>query len=248
MIIAAAQTHPVQGALHDNLEEHFELIQMAAEQQVELILFPELSLSGYVREDGQRLSLTIYDACINILRDYAREYNMTIVAGAPAKIKSDLFIGSFILTNEGGVDIYTKQYLHEGEELYYHASFEHNPIIHVGQTSAALAICADIENPLHSADARKSGAQLYLASIFYTTKSMAGAHQKLSEYARKQNMNILMSNFCGQSYGMDAGGESAFWNSEGQLVAKLDGKRSGILVINEKDNIWSGKALYKNNI
>ncbi len=245
MIIAAAQSSPIQGALHDNLEEHFELIKLAAKHNVELITFPEMSITGYVREQGQKLSLTIYDACINILRDLAAEYQMTIIAGAPVQVKTEPHIGSFIITQDGGVDIYTKQYLHDGEELFYSTSFENNPQIKLNGEKASLAICADIETEQHIIEASQKEASLYLPSIFYTPQSIGAAHDKLATYARKYKLNILMSNFCGECYGSIAGGKSAFWNSKGECIASLNKAQSGLLILRKENGNWLGNEVYK---
>lgn len=44
-------------------------------------------------------------------------------------------------------------------------------------------------------------------------------------------MNILMANFAGQSWGIEAAGKSAFWNSNGELVAQLNSHDEGLLLI-----------------
>ncbi len=244
MFIASAQINSVKGAIHDNLENHIEYIKLAAQRGAELILFPELSLTDYIREGASDLSLTIYDASINLLRDYAMSYNICIVVGAPIHQKSGLHIGSFILTPEGGIDLYTKQYLHTGEEQFYQSSFEHNPILYVGDYKSQFAICADIENLNHPKAAALKKVNLYLASIFYTVQSIDDLHLKMANYAKKFQMNILMSNFCGESYQLLAGGRSAFGNQEGKLIAELDKYRNGLLVINLDEDNCCGEALY----
>lgn len=49
--LALAQINPHVGNLEKNLEKHLEFITAAAEQEAELIIFPELSLCGYPPED-----------------------------------------------------------------------------------------------------------------------------------------------------------------------------------------------------
>nr|WP_321406949.1 carbon-nitrogen hydrolase family protein [uncultured Carboxylicivirga sp.] len=243
MIIASAQTSPVQGDINLNLDNHLELIKLAAQNNAQLILFPELSLTSYVREEAKSLSISIYDEVINQLRQYAMTYNISIVAGAPINSESGLHIGSFIITPEGGVDIYTKQYLHEGEDLFYQSSFKYNPVLYLGDYKSQFAICADLENPDHIKAATENKTKLYLASIFYTTQSMDNLHKKMASYSNEHQINILISNFTGVSYGFPAGGRSAFWNDMGVKVAELDSERSGILLIDIKEGFQS-KELY----
>ena len=45
--IAVAQTCPVKGDVDANLEDHLRLAGCAASEGAQLVLFPELSLTGY---------------------------------------------------------------------------------------------------------------------------------------------------------------------------------------------------------
>lgn len=51
MRLALAQINTVLGGVEKNLAKHLEIIDRAAEQGAELLLFPELSLTGYVLQD-----------------------------------------------------------------------------------------------------------------------------------------------------------------------------------------------------
>lgn len=50
-------------------------------------------------------------------------------------------------------------------------------------------------------------------------------------------MNILMSNYVGESYGMSAGGQSGFWNNHGHCISSLNDVNSGLLFIEKKRRI-----------
>jgi predicted amidohydrolase len=45
--IAAAQTVPIRGDVDANLESHVRLVRVAAEERARVLVFPELSLTGY---------------------------------------------------------------------------------------------------------------------------------------------------------------------------------------------------------
>ncbi|TLX75028.1 carbon-nitrogen hydrolase family protein [Labilibacter sediminis] len=231
MIVAAAQTNPFDRDVKLNIEHHCQLIQEASDKGADLVVFPEMSLTGYIREGAQELAFTLKDSRLDKLIALSKKLQITVVAGAPILIDQSLFIGSFILQPDGSVNIYTKQYLHEGEEEFFESSFDYNPVIKIKGHRILLSICADIENPNHPMDASKSGASLYIASIFYTPLGMDNAWSKLSAYANQYCMNILMANFCGSSWGMEAGGRSGFWNTKGELVSGM--KESSYLLMAE---------------
>ena len=60
---------------------------------------------------------------------------------------------------------------------------------------------------------------------------MADAHEMLAGYAKNFSMQILMSNYCGHVWGLEAGGGSGFWTKDGNLVSKLDEENAGLLII-----------------
>lgn len=243
MILAAAQIQSFRENISRNLEEHYRFIELAAQHKVDFITFPEMSLTGYERKLAVKQAFTPNDARLDQLKELALKYQMIIVAGAPIKIGSSLYIGSFIIKPDYSVLIYTKQFLHEGEEVYFESSFDYNPIIELKGEKISLAICADIENPLHPQNAANNKVSVYCPGIFYTPGGMEGVHEKLSGYAKKYNMNILMANFTGRSWDLDAGGKSAFWNQQGELISKLNNVDSALLVIEKQNNNWTGKTV-----
>ena len=55
--LAVAQTCPVGGDVDANLEEHVRLAHIAADKGARLVVFPELSLSGYETVSYTHLTL-----------------------------------------------------------------------------------------------------------------------------------------------------------------------------------------------
>jgi predicted amidohydrolase len=231
MIIAAAQTKPFDNNTEQNIQEHFRLIELAAKKEVQLIVFPEMSLTGYQRELADELAFSENDLRLDAFKEKAVFNKMIIVAGAPIKINSQLHIGSFIFLPDNTVSIYTKQFLHQGEEYFFSPNFNCNPTIELDNEVISLAICADIANPIHPQNAYKNKTTLYLASIFYTPNGIAEAYQQLSDYARKYSMKILMANYGGPSYQYESAGQSAFWNNNGELTCKIEKQTEELLVV-----------------
>jgi len=244
VIIAAAQIQSRRGDIQANLREHYRWIERASQSGAELIVFPETSITGYERANAALLAFTIDDNRLDPLIDLAFARRITVVAGAPIKYGNDLFIGSFIIHPDRSLQIYTKQFLHSGEEIYYKPSFDFNPIISVGHYGVSFSICFDIENPIHPANASKNGSTFYVSSIFYTPSSIKAAHDLLSGYARQYAMPVLMSNFCVESWTMAAGGRSAFWDESGMLVGEMDDLSPGLLVVEKIGNTWRKKNHY----
>jgi predicted amidohydrolase len=121
--------------------------------------------------------------------------------------------------------------------------FHYNPIIELNKEKMSLAICADIMNRQHPENAGKAGSTVYISSIFFSPEGIIGGHRLLKIYARKHSMNVLMSNYCGEVWGSPAGGRSAFWNKEGDLVAEINGTDPGLLLVEKNNGTWTGRIL-----
>jgi predicted amidohydrolase len=243
MILAAAQTKPKRGDIYSNLLDHYQLIKLAAQKGADLIVFPELSITGYERENAADLAFTIDDSRIDHLKKLAVEENIIIVAGAPVQTKTGLFIGEFIIFPDNSVSIYTKQFLHEGEDEFFQPSFDYNPMVTIEDQKISFAICADIDNPLHPENACKKETDIYIASIFFTPNGIPNAYRDLQSYAEKHKMNVLMSNFSGESWGYPSAGQSAFWNSKGEFVGQMNDSDSGLLLVENQNNNWTSKII-----
>lgn len=109
--LAAAQTMPVRGDVEANLQQHVRLVEEAAKRNVGLLAFPELSLTGYELDLAPSLAFETADTRLRPLLRAAAEHHMTIVAGAPVRLGTNLHIGAFLVDATGQVDLYTKQHL-----------------------------------------------------------------------------------------------------------------------------------------
>nr|WP_199000273.1 carbon-nitrogen hydrolase family protein [Flavobacterium sp. ASV13] len=243
MILAAAQTKPTRGNIEANLSDHYNLIELAVQNGAQLIVFPEMSITGYEREDAQKLVFKKEDSRLEHLKKLAVQNNIIVIAGAPIQIESELFIGQFIITPDNSVSLYTKQFLHEGEDEFFQSTFDYNSMVEIENQKISFAICADIDNPLHPENASKKETSIYIASIFFSPNGIPNAYRDLQNYAQKYKMNVLMSNFSGESWGSPSAGQSAFWNNKGELIGQMNDSDSGLLLIQNQNNNWISKII-----
>lgn len=237
MIIASAQTVPENGDVSYNIERHIELIQRANEKGVELIVFPELSLTGYEPELAKSLAFQKNDNRLEPMIEIAHKTKMIIIVGAPVQIKEKLHIGAFIIYPDKSVSIYTKRYLHPGEEKYFDPG-EFDPQIKLNGHTISLAICADISNPLHPQSASNKGADLYLAGVLCTPNGYKKDVDMLKDYAQKYGMLVMMTNFGGNSGGYEAAGGSIIISKNGKEISRVDGKGEGLAYAKFENNEW----------
>lgn len=243
MRIAAAQTIPKDGDIATNINDHCRLAELAAENGIQLLVFPEMSLTGYQRSLARDYAFNENDSRLDQLRAVAISKKIIIVAGAPVKIKSELHIGAFVLFPDNIISIYTKQFLHEQEEDFFSPNFEYNPQVKLDDEIISLAICADIANLRHPEHAATSGSTIYLPCIFYTPSGIVNGHERLSGYAKKHSMHVLMSNYGGPSWGLESGGKSAFWTNDGALQGSLGSSGEGLLIAAKEYDGWTCETI-----
>jgi NAD+ synthase (glutamine-hydrolysing) len=103
-----------------NAEEHVALIQQAGEQGVDLIVFPELSLSGYAIDDllMQDALLAEVERQIAVLAEAADEACLVAVIGAPVRSGDALFNCAVVLGSGSVLGVVPKTYLPNYREYY----------------------------------------------------------------------------------------------------------------------------------
>ena len=171
--IAVAQTCPVPGDVAANLDEHLRLAGCAASEGAQLVLFPELSLTGYEIGLADRLAFSEDDVRLAPLVDVAASRGIIVIAGAPVRIDTRLHIGAFIVSPDRTVRLYTKQRMGAFSEAARCDGIvppaeatvfepgDRNPLIGFAGRTAAVAICADVGQPLHPLRAAERGAEAY---------------------------------------------------------------------------------------
>ena len=258
--VAVAQTSPRAGDLAANVEEHVALLELAVGEGAELVVFPELSLTGYELELAAALALDA-DAVrvsreprLEPLQSVVDEHGVVAAVGAPlrmADLTDDggrgaggaLAIGTCILRPAAPPELYTKRHLGAfgpdanpsggpvpPPENSVFRPGRLDPHLPVAGGTAAFAICADTSRDEHPRRARERGATLYAASLFFTPEDAPAELERLGGHAREHRMIVLAANFGAPTGGLEAGGASSIWTADGERVATLDGLGSGVAV------------------
>jgi len=88
MRICAAQTQPIKGDIQSNLANHKALIRQAVYDGAEMIMFPELSLTGYEPTLARDLAMDEADTRLDDFQALSDANGITIGVGAPTIILS----------------------------------------------------------------------------------------------------------------------------------------------------------------
>ncbi|WP_338885663.1 carbon-nitrogen hydrolase family protein [Xenorhabdus sp. TH1] len=241
-IIAAAQFVPVRGNVEENIRMHQRLISAAVSEKVNVIIFPELSLTGYEHDLAKGLAFIDADTRLEPFRILAREHNITIIVGAPVNAGGEKpQIGVFIISPKTPIFHYSKIYLHPGEEKFFAPGSDVKVFQCHGQ-SLGLAICADTGSAVHAHNTATMGASVYLSSVLITEGGYYNDTAKLQNYAKSYGMVVVMANYSGLSGGLNAIGKSAIWDEDGKLI--IEAPEVGSCVVIAKLRGTNSKIIY----
>ncbi|MHC8386832.1 carbon-nitrogen hydrolase family protein [Pseudomonas sp. MDT2-39-1] len=244
LTIAAAQSISIAGDLAANIAWHQRFMQVAAEQGVQLLVFPELSLTGYERGLAAELAIDPNDEVLRPLRDFARELGVTSVVGMPIRLSDDspVLIGALVLGADGSLGVYSKQHLHPGEEVAF-APGTGGSTLKIGTETIALAVCADFSHASHAAAAAEQRADLYAAGVLITEDGYAPDTALLQGYACTHSMAVLMANHGGVTGGWESAGRSAIWAADGSLISAAPGTGKLLVVARRDADGWNGQIV-----
>lgn len=230
MRLAVAQTKPVRGNIPANILNHKKLIALAVDKNAEVIVFPELSLTGYEPTLAKKLRTTASDKRLDEFQMISDDHQLVIAAGIPTSKGTDALITLVIFQPEKERTTYSKKYLH-ADEIPFFVSGENFVSMKMHATDVALAICYEISVLEHTEKAGSSGAGIYIASVAKSVGGIDKAITTLSDTANKYSMITLMANCVGICDGFECAGKSSIWNNKGSLIGQLDSTREGILLI-----------------
>jgi predicted amidohydrolase len=243
--IAVAQTCPVKGDVPANREEHVRLARLAAAEGAQVVVFPELSLTGYELGLAEALAFTEGDPRLAPLLDAAAAHALTLIVGAPVRLGPRLHIGAFLLGPDRSAELYTKQRLGafppsarcDGvvppAEATVFQPGDCDPLVRFAGHVAAVAVCADIGRPSHPQRAAERGARAYLASMFVIPSEFEGEEARLRRYAAQYAMLTALANYGGPSGGLASAGRSGIWSEAGELLVQLGTRGAGVAVVTE---------------
>jgi predicted amidohydrolase len=231
--VAAAQLQAVPGDVGANVAAHVRLIGEAAAAGARVVVFPELSLTGYEPErvrDDPALWLAPDDARLAPIRDACRAQRIHAVVGAPVRDGERRVLAALVVGDGGDVtEMYAKIHLDELESEVFAAGDEH-VVIEVDGRRLGLGVCADAGVPGHAASVAALGAEAYLVGALFPAGRMERLHEQMSSRSRENGMWIALGSAVGPGGPYVGIGGSGVWGPDGRAIVQLGDEPAGIAV------------------
>lgn len=228
MKLALAQSHSQVGEVKLNSERHRHWIRRAKALGADLIVFPELSLTAYEPELADQLAVSAEDGMWQSWQAFSEGQQVAFALGMPIRKATGIEIGLILFRPGRPHRIYAKQFLHADEEPYFIPGQTWDG--YLAEANLAFAICYELSVEAHAESAEQHQAKIYLASVAKFQDGIVPAHERLAAIAKQQGIVSLMVNAIGAADGGYCAGQSAVWNSEGQLIAQMESEEEGLLL------------------
>lgn len=230
--IAVAQVNPILGDLRKNLALHEQIAEQARADGVHLIIFPELSLTGYfVKDLVPSLALSCESPFLNGLKELSRE--ISIVLGLVEESSDHRFYNAALLLEAGEVrHVHRKIYLPTYgmfDERRYFASGDRLRVTQSRWGPMGLLLCEDLWHPSAPYVLSLGGMDL-LVGLSSSPGRGLGAEEKLESvkvwesliytYAYLFSCFLVFANRVGYEDGVHFWGGSQILSPAGILLAK----------------------------
>ncbi len=178
MKLAVAQIRLVAGDIPANLAQHVDAVYRAVELGAELVLFSELSLTGYEPTLAQRLAAQTYDSRFDRLQTLSDSHAIVICAGMPLAVDTGVEIGMLLFQPGSPRQTYSKQLLH-ADELPYFVCGKSQTLLRRDDYTLAPAICFESLQPQHAEAAANLGADVYTLASGSSSCASAAVAKRL---------------------------------------------------------------------
>ncbi len=226
--IAAAQLDFLVGDISGNTQKIIKYSNKARDElNADIVVFPELAITGYPPEDLLLRSDFYKDvaAALKTLQDSIK--GIYVIFGYPEKTTKDRFNAAMVLHNGKIIANYRKQKLPNYgvfDEKRYFVSDTKPCVINLFGVKIALSICEDLWFPGPMSKAAKNGAQLMIsinASPFDMYKPSI-REQVMSDRAKEGGMPLIYVNCVGGQDELVFAGGTMVLNRTGEVVQHTD--------------------------
>ncbi len=222
--VALAQINSTVGDLDGNTARIIEYIDRAAEKGADIILFPELAVSGYPPEDLLLRPRFIRENQCSLHHIAAHTHGPLVVVGF-VDSDSDVYNAAAILHEGRIAGVYHKVFLPNygvfDENRYYRAG-HHCPVFDYGGIGIGITICEDIwyeGGPASVQAAHGAEVILNLSASPYNREKGDSRRQMLATRARDNVCVFAMCNLVGGQDELVFDGDSMIVDEQGAVLA-----------------------------
>src|SRR5438094_2778756 len=248
MRLALVQINPVVGDLDGNRELILGRLVEARSHSAELVVFPELAVTGYPPEDLLLRPGFVRAAEESVERIARESRGVTVLVGAP-HFDSDLYNACYVCSGGEVKAVYRKRFLPNYgvfDEDRYFAPGRDLILLEVGKTLIGTTVCEDMWQPGPPAtDLALAGAEL-LTNVSASPYHVGKEREREEMFVTRARDNSCFVAFCNAVGGQDElifDGHSCVIDDEGSVLARAPGFEEALLVVDVDPKEVVGRRL-----
>ena len=221
--VAIAQWKALLSDKEKNIEAMIKGIEEARKIGAELLIFPELFLTGYnIRNDVFKLAESIPGESTERLRKAVEDAGMNLIFGMPERENERVYNSAVLITASGDVRRYRKTMIPNFgpfEEGIYYTPGNELPVFDTELGKIGIEICYDLFYPEISKAFAGKGAEIIVNISGSPSISRALFERTLPARAIETGTYVLYSNNVGTQLGFVFWGGSRVLNPRGEIIA-----------------------------
>ncbi|MEX0675295.1 MAG: NAD+ synthase [Gaiellaceae bacterium] len=248
MRLALAQINSVVGDLEGNRRRMLDRLDEARSDGADLVLFPELAVTGYPPEDLLLRPGFIRAAEASLHELAAATRDVVALVGFP-HFDRDLYNACAVCADGEVKAIYHKRFLPNYgvfDEYRYFAPGSELVLLRVGETTIGPTVCEDVWQPGPPAtDLALAGAEL-IANISASPYHVGKEREREDMLVTRARDNVCFLAFCNAVGGQDElvfDGHSVVIDDEGRVLARAPGFEETLLVVDVDPSDVIGRRL-----
>src|SRR5262249_5419412 len=235
--VALAQLNLVVGGREGKAARIPRAYERAASDACDLVVFPELAVTGYPPEDLLLRPAFVAQAQETLEKVAARTDRAAAVIGYP-RLERDLYNAAAVCANGKIHGVYRKHILPNStvfdEQRYFTASSTDGPLFNVAGTRVAVTICEDAWSPSGPIITQAAGGAELVVNINgspYYAGRLRERETMLSTRAADASVPIVYVNLVGGQDELVFDGGSLVFDEQGRLLARARQFAEDLLVV-----------------
>lgn len=219
--------------INSNVEKISFYVEQARELKLDILCFPECSLTGYMR-DFSAISNGEIETALSSIHRQAIENNLNVIMGTPYWENDMLFNAAAVLLTNNKRLIYCKNNLTDFDKQYF-SSGQDRLMFEVNGVGCGVLICRDQNYPLLAQEYARSAVRIifFLSAHYYPPHEARLKVEKNRALpiarAVENRLFVAKANAVGSQDNRISLGHSMIVNPEGLIVREADEEQEQLL-------------------